>query len=271
MVKKIVFTDLDGTILDAETYDYATSLPVIRLLKKHKIPIILCSSKTRLEMQTIRRNLKIHDPFIIENGSAIVLPEKYFAIKIKAKKISEDYMILEFGAKIKKFKPELKKILASLSVRYSLFTEMSAQEISQDSGLSIKQARLAKNREYTETIKLEESRKNQQEICRALFSVGLECTFGGRYLTVGRGGSKGIAVRALKKLYQRNLGNIATYAFGDAENDMSMFQEVDNPILVQKIDGKWANIKLDHLIKINKIGPEGFNKAVEKIMKITYY
>lgn len=268
MDRKVVFTDLDGTLLDPGAYDHRMSFPAVQALQKHKISIVLCSAKTRLEIQLLRRDLNINDPFVVENGSAIVIPEKYFPSIVDGKKTPEGYLLIQFGTRIETLKLKLKRALASTGVRYTLFTEMTAEKIAEDSGLTLKQAELARRREYSETVKLEGNEKIRQKTLRAILSNGLNCAFGGRYLTVTEGGSKGLAVRALKELYMWSFGNVVTYAFGDEENDVGMFQEVDKPILVQKADGEWADICVPGLVKVYGIGPKGFRKGVEEVLGI---
>ena len=48
--KLLVFTDLDGCLLDAYNYDYQEAVPQIGILKAMGIPVILCSSKTKEEV-----------------------------------------------------------------------------------------------------------------------------------------------------------------------------------------------------------------------------
>ena len=46
----IIFSDLDGTLLDHHTYSFENAQPALDLVKKNNIPLILVSSKTRMEM-----------------------------------------------------------------------------------------------------------------------------------------------------------------------------------------------------------------------------
>jgi mannosyl-3-phosphoglycerate phosphatase len=73
MIRYIVFTDLDGTLLNHDNYDYTDALPGISLLKKSGIPLVFCSSKTRQEQEMLRGALNITDPFIVEDGGAIFI------------------------------------------------------------------------------------------------------------------------------------------------------------------------------------------------------
>ena len=67
--KIVVFADLDGTILN-ESYDYSEVEPTIRQLLSLNVSIVLCSSKTKAEIEFYRRKLGISSPFIVRTGSA---------------------------------------------------------------------------------------------------------------------------------------------------------------------------------------------------------
>lgn len=49
MTSPILFTDLDGTLLDHESYEWKEAKPALDLCKERRVPIILVSSKTRAE------------------------------------------------------------------------------------------------------------------------------------------------------------------------------------------------------------------------------
>ena len=51
MAKIIVFTDLDSTLLHPKTYSFDAAMPALKLIKEKDIPLILCSSKTRAEIE----------------------------------------------------------------------------------------------------------------------------------------------------------------------------------------------------------------------------
>lgn len=70
----IIFTDLDGTLLDRQTYSWDAARPALGLIKERSIPLALCSSKTRAEIEVIRKELDNPDPFICENGGGNLYP-----------------------------------------------------------------------------------------------------------------------------------------------------------------------------------------------------
>ena len=260
---KIVFSDLDGTVLDRRTYGYERSLAPIGRLKQNRIPLLFCSSKTRAEMDSLRKELGVTDPFAVENGSAVLIPEGYF--RFDAGEEHEGLIRIELAERLEAFEARLGETLDSAGVGYTTFEKMSAEEVSRDSGLGLGQAEEARKREYTMTLKF----PNEAELQagrRAISSSGLTCYAGGWYLTVGGGGCKGKAVRALKGLFARAFGDVVSYALGDGENDVSMFKEVDVPFLVQSSQGTWTEVGLEAVRRIPFVGPEGFAAGVEEIV-----
>jgi HAD superfamily hydrolase (TIGR01484 family) len=70
----VVFSDLDGTLLDHETYSFDAARPGLDALKSRGIPLILASSKTRAEMQDLAPQLGAAG-LIFENGGGLEWPE----------------------------------------------------------------------------------------------------------------------------------------------------------------------------------------------------
>jgi len=62
MKKPVFFTDLDGTLLDFHTYSFNPALPALEHLKAHEVPLIICSSKTRAEIEFYRNKLDNNHP-----------------------------------------------------------------------------------------------------------------------------------------------------------------------------------------------------------------
>ncbi|MBZ9573076.1 HAD hydrolase family protein, partial [Patescibacteria group bacterium] len=95
----IIFTDLDGTLLD-ENYSYEDALLVLNVLKKKKVPIIFCSGKTEGEQEVIKSEIGLNYPFIVEDGSAIYIPKEYF--KEKQGEFLDNYEVIVLGVLFEK-------------------------------------------------------------------------------------------------------------------------------------------------------------------------
>jgi mannosyl-3-phosphoglycerate phosphatase len=93
----VVFTDLDGTLLDHATYFFEPARPALDALAEAGIPVVLCTSKTRAETGRWRAALGNADPFIVENGGAAFVPADYFGPGAGYDKREGGYGVLEFG------------------------------------------------------------------------------------------------------------------------------------------------------------------------------
>ncbi|MEA2054507.1 MAG: mannosyl-3-phosphoglycerate phosphatase [Candidatus Thermoplasmatota archaeon] len=265
-MQPIIFTDLDGTLLDKETYSYEKVLDTISTLKKHKIPIIFCSHKTHAEQEVYRRKLAINDPFIVENGGAIFVPCNYFTFNFEYHKIVDDNFVIELGTSYKYIRAKLKKIEREIGIPIKGFGDMSIEEVARDSGLTFELAIYAKKREYDETLKLDGPQETIDRILKKIEECDLNWTHGGRYYSVMGENDKGRAVEILSELFKQKYGIIKTIGIGDSLSDLSMLEIADEPYLVQKPGNVWENIELQNLTRVEGVGPEGWNIVVKKLL-----
>lgn len=264
---KIIFTDLDGTLLDPVTYSDAVARPVVARLIDKGIPLIFCSSKTRAEQEVHRRRLGIADPFIVENGGAIFIKRGYFPLAYRYHRVFGDYHVIELGIAY----PEIRERLKEISQRHKLaipgFGDMTAEDIARLTGLDVASAKLAQKREYEETLNLDA--KDIDFILPKIAAAGLTWNRGGKFYGVSEGNDKGRATRILIKLFQQKLGGIKTIGIGDSLNDLSMLAEVDHPVLVQKAGNYWDAIDLKNIYRVKGEGPQGWIRAIKELTGIS--
>jgi mannosyl-3-phosphoglycerate phosphatase len=70
----LIFTDLDATLVDHDTYDFEAARTTLEMLRNKTVPVIICSSKTHAEIEVYRKRMDLRGPFIVENGGAIFVP-----------------------------------------------------------------------------------------------------------------------------------------------------------------------------------------------------
>jgi mannosyl-3-phosphoglycerate phosphatase len=263
----LVFTDLDGTLLDADTYSWQPALPALELLRKRAIPLILASSKTRAEMEPIRYQLGLHEPFIVENGGALFMPKGYFPFALSESGVKGPYQVIEIGTPYVKLRSKLREIGQALGCKLKGFGDMSAEEIRERTGLTQAEAVLAKQREYDEPFAIEGSGVRLEDVEHLAKTKGLTCTRGGRFHHLHGPNDKGRACRYLIDWYGRSLepgaGKLLTVGIGDSVNDLPMLAEVDRRIVVSRPDGTYdPAVRLPGLIKAPGIGPAGWRDAM---------
>lgn len=259
----LVFTDLDGTLLDHETYSFESALPGLKALEERRIPLIFCTSKTRAETERHRKDLRNSHPFITENGGAVFIPRGYFPFEGGFADVRDDsYDILEFGAPYDFLRRALMDMRNALDPSIRGFGDMDVREIADLCAFSTSEAHLAKMREYDEPFLVPHDTL-LVPLGRIAAESGLRIVRGGRFFHLIGGNDKGQAVKALKGLYAKAWGPQTSAALGDSSNDAPMLEAVDVPILVRKAHGGYeSGIATKGLTITQGIGPEGWNEAV---------
>jgi mannosyl-3-phosphoglycerate phosphatase len=325
-MNKVVFTDIDGTLIDINTAEYGKKTRgLISSLKEKNIPLILASAKTWLEQNKIREDLGLSDPFIVENGGAIVIPKGYFVesalkdiqyssrqaeervkkvrngnqIIRKDMRIIDDtefkhddgrtktpltlttVTVIELGKPVDNIRAKLSAIRKKYTINFKGVADVSVEELSNIVSMPIEQAKRMADRRYGETI-LQIERKDVARLIKYAKDEGMRAIHGGRFFDVTIGNDKGKAVEILRNLFKNKFHDDVTFfGIGDSTNDVSMLNLMDVPILVQKPDRSWLDYEIkipenvdssnisnnnNNIIKINGIGPNGWENAIHKII-----
>ena len=264
----LVFTDLDGTLLDHRTYSFEPAQPALRLLRESGIPLIICTSKTRAEVEGIRATLGNTDPFVVENGGAVFVPESDFSIELRAARRDSGYLVVEMGTSYSRILSVFSQMKERLPGRLRGFSDMANEEVVDLSGLSLEEAARAKKREYDEPFVLDDPATNLDTVHEMAESAGLSITRG-RFFHLTGDNDKGRAVRLVKDIYARTDGIAPrSIGLGDSPNDLPLLENVDFPVLVQKPGGRYEpSIRLDNLILAPGEGPLGWSVAVCELVE----
>jgi len=97
MTKLVIYTDLDGSLLDHDSYSHAAADALLAELEVHGVPVIIASSKTRSEQIALRNELSNHHPFIVENGAAVFIPVHYFETQPSGTVHENGYWVKRFS------------------------------------------------------------------------------------------------------------------------------------------------------------------------------
>jgi mannosyl-3-phosphoglycerate phosphatase len=267
----MVISDLDGTLLDSETYSSTAAGPALEALKEKGACLVLASSKTRAELEPIRSRLGHDGPFIVENGGALYVPIGFFRVPLEGAIARETYEIIEFGTPYAQLRAALKEIAGTLGIQMKGFGDMTIEEVAERTGLTHNEATLAKQREYDEPFVLSND-AFIESVRREAAVRGLACTRGGRFYHLLGANNKGTACRLLiqhcRRQFAASQGRLYTIGIGDSANDLPMLAAVDQPILVQKPDGSYDPAgQLQHVLYAPGIGPAGWNAAVLHVLK----
>lgn len=269
----LIFTDLDGTLLDSDDYSFEEALPALEEIKRKKIPLILCSSKTKAEIELYQRKLEVYDPFISENGGAIFIPPGYFQQTPPGLEKKGRYLVLELGIPYQLIRRKFLEVSEKLNLKIVGFGDLKAEEISSLLNLSKTEAELAKKREYDEPFYfLEEIEKEKIKLAEQEFNKDeLSLTTGGKLFHLTGGNDKGKAIGLLIQIYKSNRGDdLLTIGLGDSLNDLPLLESVDIPVVVRKKGDLYEQSLIDKLsspprgniYKAKGIGSQGWNQAI---------
>jgi mannosyl-3-phosphoglycerate phosphatase len=260
----LIFSDLDGTLLDHESYDFSPAVPAVEAGKAAGAVIILCSSKTRAELLAWQRRLGLAGPFISENGGGVFLTgdgalEPHFPARIG----NQPAMVL--GTPYPVLRQAVEELREEQRLALRGFGDMEAGEVAMHTGLSRGEAALAKERDFDEPfLWLTEPTDEELEKVRAWLSRRrLQMLRGGRLWHLVGGSDKGRAVRWVRETYEAAYGRaLPCLGLGDSENDLPMLLSVDRGILVERPGGGHLAPVPSEVQGVTGIGPVGWANAV---------
>lgn len=256
----IVFTDLDGTLLDHHSYSWRAAMPAVSRLCGHGIPLILNSSKTAAEISELQRTMGLRAPFIVENGAAVVIPQGCLG--------NDDEEVVHFGA-------SHEEVMRSLLVRrkegahFRCFHDLSVDELVQLTGLSAHGAEQAKQRLGTEPLLWEGTDEELTDFRAALERDGLRLVQGGRFLHAMGCFDKADGARFLLERYREHFGDtpLVSIALGDSPNDQRMLEEADIPVVIRGVNSDQLELPASSRpMRSLKPGPEGWNECVLNLL-----
>lgn len=257
----VVFTDLDGTLLEGRGCSHEAARPALRRLARLRVPLVFCSSKTRAELLFWRRRLRNRHPFVSENGGGVFIPAGYFPGRERLPRAG-GLAALPLGVPYARLRREFVALRQRLGADVRGFGDMSASEVAALTGLTRQQARLAQQRDFSEPFVF--AAGEEPRFLRAIEAAGRNWTRGELYHLMG-GHDKGRAVSLLLARYRR-LGPVRSAALGDGLNDLPMLRAVERPFLVRRPGGFAPGVDFPGLARTRAVGPAGWNEALMALL-----
>ena len=264
----IIFTDLDGTLLDHATYSFAAAEAALAAIKDRNIPLIFATSKTAAEIEALRKEIGIHAPAIVENGAGLDIPEAVERQPAGNSPANVPRSTSTYADIVE----QLSSLPTRLKNSFRGFSQMSDQKLATETGLSISAARLAKDRQWSEPVRWTGSANDFEDWLKALKALDLTVTEGGRFHTVSRDAGKHEQMAAVLDLYRdresgrENKIEPTVVALGDAPNDREMLCSADIAVVIK---GTKSHLLSDlesfargTVWRPALSGPQGWNDAV---------
>ncbi|MBW8319630.1 MAG: HAD-IIB family hydrolase [Arenimonas sp.] len=252
----VVFTDLDGTLLDHETYAYDAALPALAALKARAIPLVLASSKTEAEMRPIAAAIGTDQPMIVENGAGIA------------------NMALPRGEETNHYE-SLRRFLQTLPQHlvglFEGFGDWSVEEVARRTGLEPAAAALARQRRFSEPGLFSGSTEQKADFSSLLDAIGYQAVQGGRFLTLMPKTSKAERMAELIAHYRRTTTEpVRSIALGDAPNDLAMLEAADRGVIIANPAHAPLPVtereRHGFISRSQKAGPQGWNESILQLV-----
>jgi mannosyl-3-phosphoglycerate phosphatase len=259
----LIFTDLDGTLLDAKSYSFQAALPALERIRTLEVPLIIVSSKTRAEIEVYRHRLLNGHPFISENGGGVFIPKGYFPAAAESD-VESGYVVMRLGTPYEATRGKFMELRERTGVAVRGFGDMVPDEVSALTGLPVEEAALAKQRDFSEPFVF--AGDPDAEFLRSIEAVGMRWTQGRLFHIMGEH-DKGQAVQIVRDLFIRKNGPVRTVGLGDGLNDLPFLQAVDQAVVVKRDDGTHdARIQVPGMLLSDGIGPAGWNEEVLRLL-----
>lgn len=269
----IVFTDLDGTLLDHESYDFSAALPALELLKMYKVPVVLTSSKTFVELARLAAALDLSHPLIGENGAYIAYPPKLaqsLALDHAALTEIDGYLVEDFGADYAEIRKVLVQLREEYGFRFRGFGDSSVMDVVAQTGLSPEAASDAMERIASEPLLWDDTDDNLARFREMLAAERLDLIRGGRFFHVIAPGGKGQAMHRLTTLlHDAKRVTLRSIALGDGPNDLEMLARADVAVVVKNPHSPEIHPQAERVIYTENPGPHGWAEAIFKLYNET--
>jgi len=261
----VIFTDLDASLLDHDGYGFSGAAQALAQIKTRRIPLIAVTSKCRSEVDLIRADIGIDDPFIVENGAALFVPKGYRGLVLDGAMDRQTHMVFQWGLAYR----QIRSALAQAQRRFPLrgFGDMDVAEVAKLTGLPLEKAALARQREFTEPFVLKDPTR-LVELQQWAAARQLAIARGGRFFhLMSAGQDKGRAVAYLTGLLQHHSDEkLVTIGIGDSPNDESMLAVVDLPVVLPQATGAVAAVNVPGVMIGAMPGSHGWNEAVLRLL-----
>ncbi|KAA8735042.1 HAD-IIB family hydrolase [Acinetobacter qingfengensis] len=251
----MIVTDLDGSLLDHDTYRWDAAQTWLDRFVIHHIPVVFCTSKTATEVQQLQMQMQLIDmPYICENGGIFYVDGEHHIVSTQQHK--QDYSQIV---------SQLQNIREQYAWQYSGFADVEVQQIIAWTGLDSQSAMYAKQRQASEPILWQDTDENLQKFKEQLALRKLDLIKGGRFWHVmNQGSDKYHALQQLLAYYQQQNLEFRTIGLGDSPNDALFLQHTDCSVVIQS---KYADrIQLDqheHVYYTQNTGPQGWAEGLD--------
>lgn len=267
----LIFTDLDGTLLDHNTYSFQPAVEMLAKLKQSNIHVIPNTSKTYAELIFFRQQTKLDTPFIVENGAAVFIPIGFFAEQPPETEVFERFWVKSFSKPRSHWLTLLNILPTELQQCYLGFSAMNNEQLCNETGLTAPAALNANSRLYSEPLKWLGTDVQKQIFKKHLTDAGAHVLQGGRFLHISGNSDKGNAMVWLTQLMASldTSTSFSTVALGDSYNDNEMLEVADIAVQIKSHKHDYPALqRKDNIMQSTLYGPSGWTECLQQIIDL---
>ena len=230
----VVVTDIDGSLLAPGSRSLPHERAALDFLAARGVPLVVNSSRTRVEIERLRQSLHLLTPFISEHGSALFVPDGTLPFLPEGTRPAVGGRVIEFGRRYHDVVDLLALTSRDTGIEVVPFAQLTIEEVARELDVAVVEAQLIKLREYTELFRIvDETEATRSRLSKALRRRGLRCwPAGGHHLAVAAA-DRAASLRTLKTLWRQAWGDPVFIGFGDSEDDVAWLQHCDVAIIVK--------------------------------------
>lgn len=261
----LIFTDLDGTVLDHVSYSPEPADDLIKSLHKSGAAKVMpVTSKTQAELTALDQQL----PFklsvkVSENGAVIHAPTGFPFSTGNAPET------LVLGTTYRSVLKAVNVLPAALRKHFNGFADMDAEEVSWHTGLTLSAARRATERQSTEPFLWSGTPAQLEDLRGLMAASGIQIQQGGRFFHLTGSATKKQAMHAIVAAYEERepAGKHVSVALGDGPNDLEMIEAADYGVIIPNDAGAAITSDRATVRTARYPGPRGWAAAVTDILR----
>ncbi len=266
-----VSTDLDGTLLDHHNYSFEGAKDGLALCREKDILVVINSSKTFSECLDIQKQLELEVPLIVENGSALILPQSLTksldANKQELQLKNSSFSEIVFGVRRNKILEFISDVRLSKSWSFEGFNDWDLERVCDYTDLSSDEAKNAMQKEFSEPFIWQDSDENLLLFKDLAKDQGLTILKGGRFFHLQGDCNKATPLTWFKNNFDQLTDLSQTQntliAMGDNDNDIAMLKFADIAVCIKSAKNEYPNIgEHPNAYFTKQVGPYGWSEAI---------
>jgi mannosyl-3-phosphoglycerate phosphatase family protein len=269
---RVVFTAVEGALVDSRGRSWQAAEEALEELARRRVPLIMVTSGTRAELEPLRRKMENGHPFITESGGGLFIPDGYFDRHLEGAVRDGRYFVVAFGRPYEETAAAAEEIAEESGASIVGYAQMTAREISRNTGESIHEAERARKREFSERFFFAGgSEKIIGKFEREASKGGWNAVRGEPFWELRSGNDEGRALKHLMKLLRDSLHTkLRAVAIGTSARDLPLLAAADHAVALPQRGHDFDPVLSSRLPKAltgEAAGPVGWNQAALKALE----